>query len=381
MTDREGSLSADRTPAEEHSDSHILENRAVPLSNGFQSPQVGYQQRNINFDHDIPPHLLLGNVYNLEAQNMPGTHTNESIVIGATDIDLSMQETFLSIDWVDAFDASTTTYSSVFHTAQPLWPVANASPDSLLTDNAPRDPISENFEGTLPKPGTDHRGKPSERNRTVSRSFFDRMFSHRSSLEPRVSPHSGPRLNCKTVQITATVRANIASKLELFSPQLVEGFTLPSQHELNRYICAYFDGFHEHLPFIHTPTWTAESCDTGLFIAMCALGARYCFEHETSMILWKAGKAVVRSKLEERGDLLPHENACGIGDTNDTTPETSVEVIEMCQAMFLLMAFGTWTGNRYLLRQALSFQSALAAVSQPILYLEPLSSQRHLTSR
>lgn len=36
-------------------------------------------------------------------------------------------------------------------------------------------------------------------------------------------------------------------------------FELPRKDALNRYLCAYFEGMHQHHPFIHTPTFDPVS--------------------------------------------------------------------------------------------------------------------------
>ena len=363
MADIEDSIVVDRNTADSNSGPRVSDVHVPPHASEVELPRVEYQRENIAFEDGIPLDPLLENTPDQKDLTLPVTQTRDAMATGANEMDFLIQEPIQDLDWLDAFDLSTTSYSSVFHTAQPLWPIANSSPDSL-SENTPLEPISENFEGTLPKPSTRHRGIRSERKQNAPRTLFDRMFSRRSSPELLTPPPPSLPANWKPIQITSAVRASLDSKLKPLSHLLPGDFTLPSQSALSRYVRGYFDGFHQHLPFIHTPTWSADNCDIGLFIAICALGARYCFEHDTSRSLWKAGKTVVRSKVEERDDLGLGERASSMGDTNLPSSETSLEIIDRCQAMFLLMAFSTWTGDRYLLRQALSFQSALAAVSQ-----------------
>ena len=45
-------------------------------------------------------------------------------------------------------------------------------------------------------------------------------------------------------------------------------FELPRKDALNRYLCAYFEGMHQHHPFIHTPTFDPVSIK-GIFRYCC----------------------------------------------------------------------------------------------------------------
>jgi Fungal specific transcription factor domain len=79
-------------------------------------------------------------------------------------------------------------------------------------------------------------------------------------------------------------------------------FDLPKKDALNRYLCAYFEGMHQHHPFIHTPTFDPAtikgtspcSADIApLFLSMCCIGALYCFERDTSRKLHIAVRKLI----------------------------------------------------------------------------------------
>jgi hypothetical protein len=88
-------------------------------------------------------------------------------------------------------------------------------------------------------------------------------------------------------------------------------FELPKKDALNRYLIAYFEGMHQHHPFIHTPTLDPVTvkgiphhppfyCQSGvdlapLFLAMCCIGALYCFERDTSRKLHVAVRKLIYS--------------------------------------------------------------------------------------
>jgi len=83
-------------------------------------------------------------------------------------------------------------------------------------------------------------------------------------------------------------------------------FDLPKKDALNRYLCAYFEGMHQHHPFIHTATFDPVSIKgflfqgmsltiAPLFLSMCCIGALYCFERDTSKRLHIAARKLIYS--------------------------------------------------------------------------------------
>lgn len=83
-------------------------------------------------------------------------------------------------------------------------------------------------------------------------------------------------------------------------------FDLPKKDALNRYLCAYFEGMHQHHPFIHTATFDPVSIKGSLiqkwslilaplFLSMCCIGALYCFERDTSKRLHIAARKLIYS--------------------------------------------------------------------------------------
>jgi hypothetical protein len=93
-------------------------------------------------------------------------------------------------------------------------------------------------------------------------------------------------------------------------------FELPKKDALNRYLCAYFEGMHQHHPFIHTPTFDPVSIKgilslvwfwlivAPLFLSMCCIGALYCFERDTSRKLHVAARKLIYSVLFSEMGLI-----------------------------------------------------------------------------
>lgn len=57
-------------------------------------------------------------------------------------------------------------------------------------------------------------------------------------------------------------------------------FRLPSKSALNRYLSAYFNLFHHHMPFLHQVTFMPATVAAPLLLAVLSVGALYTFEKE-----------------------------------------------------------------------------------------------------
>ena len=61
---------------------------------------------------------------------------------------------------------------------------------------------------------------------------------------------------------------------------VLDKFRLPSRSGLNRYLAAYFNLFHHHLPFLHTASFSPATIAPPLLLAVLSIGALYTFEKE-----------------------------------------------------------------------------------------------------
>ncbi|KAK3329826.1 hypothetical protein B0H66DRAFT_542127 [Apodospora peruviana] len=190
-------------------------------------------------------------------------------------------------------------------------------------------------------------------------------------------------------------------------------FRLPTRLSLARYIRAYIDGFHEHLPFLHIPSMSIQSCSVELLLAMAAVGAQYCFEAEKGVELFNAARAIATERIRRRdariasaqredgydeldrsaGDSTvsasnsPPVAVDGVGSLPDansrcnvtngplglpsssstsilstTIPSSEENLMQSAQALLILMAMATWAKHKEILREALAIQSILGSL-------------------
>lgn len=163
-------------------------------------------------------------------------------------------------------------------------------------------------------------------------------------------------------------------------------FKLPSRHTLTRYVTSFFEGFHSHMVFIHH-TWHINEAPPELVLAICSVGAQYCFEHRNSERLFYAGKEILMERLRFEGGRFGHEastflslhgcipppvRASGHQSSPGYVhrdPEASPrewDVMDAVRTLIILMGYATWEPKELLLREAFALRSLLVQVLRGI---------------
>ncbi|KAF2222285.1 hypothetical protein BDZ85DRAFT_263380 [Elsinoe ampelina] len=145
-------------------------------------------------------------------------------------------------------------------------------------------------------------------------------------------------------------------------------FVLPSRHALTRYLTAWFSGFHSHLPFIHEPTYRPSRSPIELTLAMCSVGAQYCFERRNAERLFHASKAVMYERLaRESHSLGPYTKPLASSRRrNSSSPVFAPErcgpwtLLDLAKTIFALVGFATWE-RADLLQEAFALRGLLVA--------------------
>lgn len=249
-------------------------------------------------------------------------------------------------------------------------------------------------------PPADRQGLPSlgQSQHVEEPNSFSRFGSRLPSLQPEESPAQDPVTSSARplAEVSPADRQIIVAKLAEFSSAISSGFVLPSRLALSRYIAAYVNGFHEHLPFLHIPTMSIEHCSIELTLAMAAVGAQYCFEGEKGVELFNASQAIASFRIRRRDANLgkaarqnshapsamaskPYQNFSATSsartysvsgplglpfdaEISHTSSSQKPDLIQTAQALLLLMAMATWAKHREILREALAIQSILATL-------------------
>ncbi|KAL5398517.1 hypothetical protein PMIN02_001384 [Paraphaeosphaeria minitans] len=266
-------------------------------------------------------------------------------------------------------------FSSIINTEQPM---PFFSPESLGYGNEFLSNPSTPLASTLaPQPQSDE-------NHT-----FSRFGSRLPSLQPEnLGPHGRRR---GFADISVDDRQRIMEKLDEFSSILPVEFKLPTRLALCRYLAAYINGFHEHMPFLHIPTMSVDSCSIELLLAIAAVGAQYTFEGEKGVDLFNVSRTIATHRIRRRDAHLVELHRRAESDRSSSyepgvtsrqrspvrAPSTlgplglpsgshilpmGEDLMQTAQALLLLMALCTWAKHKEILREALAIQSILATL-------------------
>ncbi|CAM1510650.1 Fc.00g009850.m01.CDS01 [Cosmosporella sp. VM-42] len=163
-------------------------------------------------------------------------------------------------------------------------------------------------------------------------------------------------------------------------------FTIPSRHTLSRYLEGYFRGFHDHMPFCHTSTFSAASLTPELLLALTAVGALYRFEHAKGYEIYNAARSVINWRMGQHSGLAltrltsTSPGYAGLGSIGDprapgspssqgmecdfTAPEDKIK-LRLLQALVVLMALTSW-GDHAVVRDSLAMASQVAMLAREI---------------
>lgn len=122
-----------------------------------------------------------------------------------------------------------------------------------------------------------------------------------------------------------------------------EGFRLPIQSSLNRYLATYFNLFHHHLPFLHPASFEPTKASPALLLAVLSIGSLYAFDQEQAYMLHIGSKVLVNQFLQNKECFSSRK--CPLWTM---------------QSSLLNMIFASWSGDPKGLEWACSIKSLLA---------------------
>ncbi|KAG9185104.1 hypothetical protein G6011_07648 [Alternaria panax] len=214
-------------------------------------------------------------------------------------------------------------------------------------------------------------------------------LSRFGSRFPSLQPEDQPSRKRSFGDISHKDWQSITEMLHQFSAVIPSDFVLPTRLALCRYIAAYINGFHEHMPFLHIPTMSVQTCSIELLLALAAIGAQYTFEGERGIELFEVSKSIATHRIRKRDTRLVRlqhhsESNCSLPQnlqydaqsppwkgsvsgplglpSEIDDPILGENLMQTAQALLLLMALCTWAKHKEILREALAIQSILATL-------------------
>ena len=208
-----------------------------------------------------------------------------------------------------------------------------------------------------------------------------------SLAQPSAYGHSGLKLS--QPQVSSPLSPGISAR-----PRSISNVPLPSTYDLQRYVAAYIQYFHPHLPFLHVPSLSFDSpaftsnlrASSGQFafgqsgiaggggsliLAMAAIGALYEYDIPASKDLFEMAKKMIQLYLEERRKA---DMSAALSGTHNTT-ETSAQntPLWLVQAMLLNVIYGHNCGDKTLAGIASTHCAALVNLARAADLTKPLT--------
>lgn len=199
------------------------------------------------------------------------------------------------------------------------------------------------------------------------------MFRHRKTSHPQLSSPLSPG----------------------FSPssRSISNVPLPSTYDLQRYVAAYIQYFHPHLPFLHTPSLSFDSpaftsslrassghlaCGQSgiaggggsLILAMAAIGALYEYDFGVSKELFEMAKKMIHLYLEERRKADMSAALGGNHGSNESYAQNTP--LWLVQAMLLNVIYGHNCGDKTAAGIASTHCAALVSLARAADLTKPL---------
>jgi hypothetical protein len=160
----------------------------------------------------------------------------------------------------------------------------------------------------------------------------------------------------------------------------IQAGILPSTMDIQRYVNAYIQYFHPHLPFLHiptlsfdTPAYTYQLRNAGslsqdtmvggggcLILAMAAIGALYEFEQDVAKELFEAAKKMILFYLDERRKA----GLSAVNGPHNANDQVNKPPLWLVQAMLLNLIFGHNCGDRQAAEVASTHCAALVSLAK-----------------
>lgn len=160
-----------------------------------------------------------------------------------------------------------------------------------------------------------------------------------------------------------------------------KGDALPSTYDLQRYIAAYIEYFHPHLPFLHVPSFLMVQASSGgpldivqggfannkssLILAMAAIGALYDYDIATSKELSEMAEMMTQHHLEDNRRLHGSAETSG-----SNTP------LWLVQAMLLNVIYSHQCGDKITPGAASAYCASLVRLARAAELTTPLSEHQ-----
>lgn len=189
-------------------------------------------------------------------------------------------------------------------------------------------------------------------------------------------------------KLTPSEYAALSNDIKELALVLPSSFSLPSRHTLSRFLEGFFRGYHDHMPFLHTPSFSPSSLGTELILSLAAVGAFYRFEHAKGYMIYHAARKLINWRLDQRDGLVisnlaktspgytgpsnmrghPQSSATSNGHQAahcDSSRKTPMLLLRLLQGLIVLMTLASW-GDRSVVGNSIAISGQVAVLVREI---------------
>jgi hypothetical protein len=142
--------------------------------------------------------------------------------------------------------------------------------------------------------------------------------------------------------ISRTTFEKLREDVQRYAHLIPAGCSTPTDNALSRGLETYLRCTQKYLPFIHVATFSAETRDVEMSLAMAALGFLYRFEHGKAYKLYFMARAI----WLEKNHLEHLQLASDIVGNLDHPAHTKSDKLRKIQTLILLITFGSWAHKK-----------------------------------
>ncbi|GAD95869.1 conserved hypothetical protein [Paecilomyces variotii No. 5] len=184
-----------------------------------------------------------------------------------------------------------------------------------------------------------------------------RLLDEFTSTLPSLEPFHATENRKEPWKVTQQNWETLFIEIQDFGSIIPQGFILPSRHTMTRYITTYLTGFHRHLPFIHSPTFSVAKCPLELLLAMATIGAISAFDTNNATMLFRTTLTISQERIRQRKEQ--RHNMMFLAEVAPSEQSHRFDPLPLAQALLILMAMATWGNSEAIFDEAVGIQNIL----------------------
>ncbi|KAI3327925.1 hypothetical protein HD806DRAFT_484426 [Xylariaceae sp. AK1471] len=223
-------------------------------------------------------------------------------------------------------------------------PISESEPQPQPTSQAAKVTSFSQFSSSLPSLGLVDNASDSD-----DEGHFENAANQEQAIHDNEHIHTTPWC------ISASTFEKLCEDVQGYASVLPDGCSIPTDNALSRGLETYLRCAHKYLPFVHVATFSAETRDAEMSLAMAALGFLYRFEHSKAYKLYFMAKEIWSEKNRREHLQLASDVMCN----RDHAARGMPDRLRKIQTLIMLITFASWA-NQKVRTDAVSMAGELA---------------------